>query len=105
MQSQSDTCLDSSRFANDASKNSTHGAFVERAAVDLLQSLQDSAFAIRIAEGKIRGLFECADFESEAGTHVEKSQQFFVDIVNLFSPVLYVHDSNSRAIKKTSRDF
>jgi hypothetical protein len=66
--------LDASRFVNDASKDSAHGASVKRTAINLLQPLQDVTFAIRIAKWQLFGLFECADLEGEACPHVQQAK-------------------------------
>jgi hypothetical protein len=97
--------LNASRFADDAAEEFVDGAFVKGTVVEFLQALQHVAFALEIAAGQVRGLFECADLECETRAHVEQPQQLGVDVVNFSAPVFYVHDSNSAKIKKTSRDF
>jgi hypothetical protein len=85
--------LNAPGFANNASKNFADGAFIERAAVDLLQTLKDRAFAVRIAEWELCGLFECPDFQCEARPDVQQAKQFSIDFIDFFAPILYVHDS------------
>src|ERR1043165_7989709 len=96
MLSQGNTCLNSSRLANDASKNFAHGAYVERAVVDFLEPLQNGAFAFGIRN---------REFEGETGSHVEQSQQLGVDVVDFFSPVIYVHNSKLLGNKKPAATF
>jgi hypothetical protein len=78
---------------DDASKNSADGASVKRAAVDLLQPLQDVTFAVWVAKRQLFGLFECSDLEGEACPHVQQAKQFGIDFVDFFAPIIYVHNS------------
>jgi len=96
---------------DDASKDSHDCVLVEGAAVDFLQTLQHGAFAVGVAKWELFGLLERADFQRQARSHVQETQQFGIDFVNLFTPVFYVHNSKLPGLsacarhKKTSRDF
>jgi hypothetical protein len=93
---------------NDAAKNSANGASVKRAAIDLLQPLQDVTFAVRVAKWQLFGLFERSDLEGETCPHVQQAKQFGIDFVDFSAPMLYVHNSRLLGVvntKKTSRDF
>jgi hypothetical protein len=78
---------------NDAAKNSANGASVKRAAIDLLQPLQDVTFAVRVAKWQLFGLFERSDLEGETCPHVQQAKQFGIDFVDFSAPMLYVHNS------------
>ena len=86
-----DARLDSARFANDAAEEFVNGAVVERAGVEVLQTVQDVALAVRVAKRQSGRLFKRADFQCETRSHVQQTQQFGVDLVDLFAPMLDVH--------------
>jgi hypothetical protein len=85
--------LNAFRFVDDAPKHSADGASVKRAAIDVLQALQDCAFAVGVAKWQLFGLFESPDLEGEACPHVQQAKQFGIDFVDFFAPMLDVHDS------------
>jgi hypothetical protein len=95
--------LNASRFVNDATKDSAHGASIERAAIDLLQALQDGTFAVGVTKWQLFGLFECSDLEGETCPHVQQAKQFGVDFVDFFAPMFYVHNPKLLGVVNTKK--
>jgi hypothetical protein len=95
--------LNASRFVNDATKDSANGGSIERAAIDLLQALQDGTFAVRVTKWQLFGLFECSDLESEACPHVQQAKQFGIDFVDFFAPMFDVHNPKLPGVVNTKK--
>jgi hypothetical protein len=98
--------LDPARFANDAPEEFVDGAIVKRTGVEVLQARENVLLAIGVAKRQVGGFFERADLERESRSDVQKTQQFGINFIDFFTPMLYIHRACSvLGNKKTSRDF
>jgi hypothetical protein len=83
--------LDPARFANDAPEEFVNCATVKRTGVHVLQSREDVLLAIGVAKWQVCGFFERADLERESRSDVQKTQQFGINFIDFFTPMLYIH--------------
>jgi hypothetical protein len=83
--------LDPARFANDAPEEFVDGAIVKRTGVEVLQSRENVLLAIGVAKRQVGGFFERADLERESRSDVQKTQQFGINFIDFFTPMLYIH--------------
>jgi hypothetical protein len=104
--------LDTSGFAYDAPEDFGYGTSIKWAGVGLLQRVQHSLLAFRIAERQSGSSLESADLHREPGPPVQELQQFPVYFVYFRAPVFDIHGGDPFLIipglitnKKASRDF
>src|SRR4029077_3368852 len=88
--------LGAAGFVDDALEEAANCSVGERTGIDALGIFQDFALALGLIERKIFGLLEFADFESAAGTLVEKLDEVAVDFIDLAAPVGEAHGATSR---------